>query len=339
MHTTTDNSEAIFQAAFDRLDELLPEFELRRKNGHWRSASTLKADGTDGQSKGAVSIHAARPGILKDFRADSARNLASYLADSHFHPSVTSYREALEYLAAGVPTALQSIPARAPANAAAHQAATERIELEAVERMNNPHAIRSNALALALADRYGAATWQVLDRYGFGAGEELGASLAFFVYHDRQGRPLKAKAVPYDRNGKRVKTHPRPVVQYPANAESSLYGLQLLDQQPEALVCLVESEKTAIVATLQSQLEGIADKLLFLAIGGANGLTSSMARELAGREVLILPDADQSGQYGAYAAQDKLTTAGAEANIAPLSQVFPECDTPVGSDLADLLGF
>ena len=337
MHTQTNNSEAIFQIAFERLDELLPEFELRLKNGHWRSANTLKADGTDGNSKGAVSIHRSRPGILKDFRADSARNIAAYLTDSHFHPRISSYAEALEYLAAGEPSAQFDISPRASSNA--QPVETARIDPEAIERITNPQFVRANALALAFAARYGDKTWPILERYGYGAGEEFGSSLTFFVYHDRKGRPLKAKAVPYDRNGKRVKTHPRPVMQYPAKAESALYGLQLLDQSPEAPVMLVESEKTALVGALELQTEDAQDMVLFLATGGANGLTVNMARELAGREVYVCPDADQSGRFGAYEALDKLAAAGANANIVRLSELFPEYEIPSGSDLADFFGF
>jgi hypothetical protein len=66
--------------------------------------------------------------------------------------------------------------------------------------------------------------------------------------------------------------------------EQCLFGEHLLDKYPEALVGIVEAEKTALVARL------MVPSVLWLAVGGLGELKLSKLLPLAGRHVTLWPD-------------------------------------------------
>lgn len=101
-----------------------------------------------------------------------------------------------------------------------------------------------------------------------------------------------------------------------------LFGQHLLSKCPDTHVCLVESEKTALImAAYQPQY-------LWLATAGSGGLSAEKLECLKGRHVTLFPD---SGCYEKWSCQMQLTT-GILYNIS--SRL--ECYQP-NTDLADLL--
>lgn len=120
-----------------------------------------------------------------------------------------------------------------------------------------------------------------------------------FPQIDMQGRCRTAKIMAYDESGHRIKDkidridwlHARIMKKIglkPSdwNLKQCLFGEHLLSSRPDDMVCLVESEKTAIICALR------CPEYLWLACGGKRNLKPEMCQALAGRNVLLYPDAD-----------------------------------------------
>ena len=101
-----------------------------------------------------------------------------------------------------------------------------------------------------------------------------------------------------------------------------LYGEHLLSHYPDRHVCLVESEKTALI------MAAVRPEHLWLATAGSGGLSPERLNALRGRRVTLFPD---SGCYQKWARQMQLTT-GILYNLSPRL----ECYRP-NTDLADLV--
>ena len=101
-----------------------------------------------------------------------------------------------------------------------------------------------------------------------------------------------------------------------------LYGEHLLNRYPEKNVCIVESEKTALI------MAAYRPQHLWMATAGCGGLSVERLECLRGRRVTLFPD---SGCYDKWSRQMSQTT-GIDYNIATrLEQYAPN------TDLADLL--
>lgn len=120
-----------------------------------------------------------------------------------------------------------------------------------------------------------------------------------FPQIDIQGRCRTAKIMAYDENGHRKKgeidridwLHARLMKKKGLkasdwNLQQCLFGEHLLSLRIDDVVCLVESEKTAIICAL------VYPKYLWLACGGKQNLKPEMCQALVGRNVLLCPDAD-----------------------------------------------
>jgi len=103
----------------------------------------------------------------------------------------------------------------------------------------------------------------------------------------------------------------------------SLFGAHLLGDKSK-LVYLTESEKSACLGSFEFP------EYIWLASGGANGLTRDKAEILRGFKVIILYDADSQGRAGAEAAHLVLEKLGIQSNVKDL---FP--DRIDGYDIAD----
>lgn len=101
-----------------------------------------------------------------------------------------------------------------------------------------------------------------------------------------------------------------------------LFGEHLLPRRPNDSVCLVESEKTAVV------MAALQPHLLWLATAGSNGLTPQRLACLQGRRVTLFPD---SGCYQKWS-QQMLLTPAIDYNVSPRLESYPP-----NSDLCDLL--
>lgn len=101
-----------------------------------------------------------------------------------------------------------------------------------------------------------------------------------------------------------------------------LFGQHLLPCRPDAHVCLVESEKTALV------MAACQPEYLWLATAGSSGLSPEKVDCLRGRRVTIFPD---SGCYGKWKEQ-MAHTQGIDYNLSDALESYPP-----NTDLCDLL--
>jgi putative DNA primase/helicase len=108
-----------------------------------------------------------------------------------------------------------------------------------------------------------------------------------------------------------------------------LYGLDQLAARPDAPVILCEGEKAADAA---GQL--LPDHVAVTSLGGSKAAKATDWSPLAGRNVVIWPDADETGQAYAHDVLDML----AKLSPAPaLAIVKPPEGVPEGWDAADAL--
>lgn len=101
-----------------------------------------------------------------------------------------------------------------------------------------------------------------------------------------------------------------------------LFGEHLLARRPDAHVCLVESEKTALV------MAACQPEFLWLATAGSGGLSPEKAECLRGRRVTLFPD---SGCYEKWHKQMQQTK-GIDYNLSDALEAYPP-----NTDLCDLL--
>ena len=139
---------------------------------------------------------------------------------------------------------------------------------------------------------------QALYRLGVTRNQET-----IFYQIDAQGRYRAGKIMQYNPStGHRIKDGGIPVDWVHARLKKQgtlpeswtvsqcLFGEHLLPQMPDAIVCLVESEKTAVICT------GFCPQYVWLATGGKTQLGTKLS-VLKGRKVLVFPDIDA---YGAW---------------------------------------
>lgn len=113
-----------------------------------------------------------------------------------------------------------------------------------------------------------------------------------------------------------------------------LYGAHFVGStSADTPVLLVESEKSAIVASLF-----LSPAMVVVATGGASGLTAKKASILAGRDVFVLLDADETGRSRTEQVVETLSLVGARATsevdgVPLVDYLLPEA--PKGYDIAD----
>lgn len=131
-----------------------------------------------------------------------------------------------------------------------------------------------------------------------------GPAVVFWMI-DEQQRVHDAKLMAYSCDGHRVqgwgnsmraiceKSKMGPQLQ---QTEKVLFGLHLLPCNPDKTVCVVESEKSALVCACRYP------EYLWLATGGCGNLNASKLRPLMDRKLVIYPD---SGEYDKWLARMK----------------------------------
>lgn len=70
-----------------------------------------------------------------------------------------------------------------------------------------------------------------------------------------------------------------------------LFGEHLLPKRPKDIVCLTESEKAAIIASI------VFPTFIWVSCGGKQGLTLERCKALSGRDVIVYADADATGEW------------------------------------------
>ena len=123
---------------------------------------------------------------------------------------------------------------------------------------------------------------------------------------DRGGLCRTGKVMAYGADGHRIKRsecdavdwlHARLMRQQGKAASDyhlrqCLFGEHLLPKRPDTIVCVVEGEKSAVIASL------VFPQYVWVATGGKYGLSPRMCKSLAGRDVLVYADADAVGEWG-----------------------------------------
>lgn len=159
----------------------------------------------------------------------------------------------------------------------------------------------------------------------------FGAGATVFWYVDSFGVRY-AKVVQYDpQTGKRNRESKYPFLQ-PKHHNGKGYtpcffGEHLIQDAPQnQIVCIVESEKTAIICSI------FCPSFLWIASGGTNGITAKKTESLKGRTVYLITDSDTEGRAAYQKASEILSKAGVENKVLDL---FPDrCDK---SDFCDFI--
>ena len=104
-------------------------------------------------------------------------------------------------------------------------------------------------------------------------------------------RPRMATKIHYDQTAHRIKsTEPKKLFLISEDYRSCFFGEHQLHTGPaNALVAIVESEKSATLATMFMPYLGIRP-IVWLASSGVNGLTEEKIQCLRGRDILLVPD-------------------------------------------------
>lgn len=132
-----------------------------------------------------------------------------------------------------------------------------------------------------------------------------GPAVVFWLIDEKQ-QVHDAKLMAYQTNGHRLawgnsaraicaKTGQGPQL---TDTEKVLFGLHLLPKYPDKTVCIVESEKTALVCACRYP------HYLWLATGGCGQLQPAKLKPLLHRRVVVYPD---SGEYDKWCQQMKLS--------------------------------
>lgn len=168
-----------------------------------------------------------------------------------------------------------------------------------------------------------------------------------FYYRNIDGKLTGAKKVLYnfpddgtlfkrDHEAFPLHLHTRDSGYYPC-----LFYERDLTTYPNARVVLIESEKTAGI--LRKKFIKFLDEFIFLAVGGANGLTDEKVKPLKGRDVIICYDCDNGeaqpdgtvknpkGREGAMTANLRLAGVSKSSKVVDLDPARND-----GTDLADV---
>lgn len=164
----------------------------------------------------------------------------------------------------------------------------------------------------------------------------------FWVYRDKDGSPLFGFGRVDTDKGKSI---------YPIAwqegvgwvlkawpSQRPLYGLHHLTARHDAPVVVVEGEKAADAAA-----QIFPKSVVVTSSGGSNAFDKSDWAPLAGRSVLIWPDADHAGTKYAGAVRDRLFDLGCivrMVNGVEVASILPDgsrCDPDPGFDAADAL--
>lgn len=145
---------------------------------------------------------------------------------------------------------------------------------------------------------------QMVRDYYIGTSKHFGGAATVFYQVDRYGKIHRGKVMQYNpANGKRVKepfamvTTVHKLMNLGDNLPPQcLFGEHLLPDFPDATVAIVESEKTAIIAS------GVFGDCIALACGGCGNLTAAMCEPLRGRDVVLFPD---NGKFDEWSERGK----------------------------------
>ena len=155
---------------------------------------------------------------------------------------------------------------------------------------------------------------------------------------DIKGRVRTGKIMKYNQtNGKRIKK-PRSYINWMHNIlkyqnyylAQCLFGEHLLTKYPQKVIGVVESEKTALIASI------LFDELLWLATGGKTNMKADKFEVLANRKVCLFPDINSFDEWSYIA--DNLSSTIPDISVSDLlERKASDIDRKEGYDLADYI--
>lgn len=187
-------------------------------------------------------------------------------------------------------------------------------------------------------------TDELVARYRIGTSKHWPGATVFWQI-DAQGNVRTGKIMLYDEaTGKRVK---KPynhiswahsvITKAQANApyfnlSQCLFGEHLLPTDPDKPVAIVESEKTAVIASAKMPA------FVWLASGSLDGLNAAKCSVLKGREVILFPDANCYGRWELKAQELRQEMPGTLFTVSKiLEDMVTTTNSRQGFDLADVL--
>ena len=200
---------------------------------------------------------------------------------------------------------------------------------------------RGNVFAIWLVGLLGDKAKAALRMYGVGtypASEKRPDLTGSIVYWQRgaDGMCRSGKIMSYGPDGKRLKDKKTDWVHSLVYGKSMddlgigqvLFGTNLLKERPNAPVCVVESEKTAIIASC------FYPDRVWLATGGSHNLNTELCMCLAGSDVTLFPD---TGMYQTWT--DKAISIGLDVMCDKfrVDDTLEAMGAEAGSDIADYL--
>jgi len=192
--------------------------------------------------------------------------------------------------------------------------------------------------------------YQLICRYRIGTARHWKGATIFWQI-DTEGFVRTGKVMLYDTaTGKRVKkpfshitwvhtllkkVHGPSTMDHGQNdfkLKQCLFGEHLLKQYPDKEVAIVESEKTAIMAS------GHNDSFIWLAAGSINNLNTEICKPLQGRTVILYPDLGAYDKWKAKARHLQANLKGSVFTVSRLLENIANTDQrQQGYDLGDLL--
>lgn len=173
----------------------------------------------------------------------------------------------------------------------------------------------------------------VVADYYIGTSSHWEASTVFWQI-DRFGRVHCGKIMQYNPDtGKRVKKPTNRISWVHSamkltdfNLSQCLFGEHLLKRYPSKAVAIVESEKTAIIAS------GVFADCIFVACGGCGNLTAKICQPLRGRDVVLFPDNGKFTEWRDKGRQMRNVFASLR-----IADIMEREATSEGDDIGDLI--
>ena len=173
----------------------------------------------------------------------------------------------------------------------------------------------------------------LIDIYKIGTSIRYNGGTTVFWQIDASDNVRTGKLIKYDEKGHRIKgcnNWVHSVLNIDNfNLKQCFFGEHLLKVFPSKTVGIVESEKTAIIASVNFP------SLIWLASSGADGINKQKVKTLLGREVILFPDASKDSRIF-----DKWKQKAHEFGFQIsdyLEQIATDKDKANGVDIADFL--
>ena len=197
---------------------------------------------------------------------------------------------------------------------------------------------QSNDLIQCLASLYPRQIEAAIAKYFVGtAGTYHGVKGCVFPYLDERMRFCYGKIIVFNPDGHRDKDKPASSVKHERglkdfNRKQTYFGEHLLPKYPGKPLGIVESEKTALIASMTPGLP----ECIWLATGSKSTLKIEHLKRIGiGRKTVLFPDAGAFDHWEAVAAGARRS--GLDVNTSQMMETSTSSDIPNGGDIAVLL--